>query len=190
MRYLKAVVLTALCVMAMGLAASSASATTLEENGVTTNSSVKVTASLKPGTVWNVKDTAGFSKNTCSGSHLDGATSSPFTGSSVTGNVMTWTVASCTRPVTVHSPGALEFTWTKETQGTVASEGTVATWGSPIGTISCQTGETTQLGTLTGVAAGTATIDLNAVVNCGIIPSAKWEGTFTITSPAGLGISA
>jgi hypothetical protein len=101
----------------------------------------------------------------------------------VTGAISTLTFESCTRTVTVHSKGSLEFTWTSGTNATVASEGAVVTVGSAIGTLTCEPGSTTNLGTDTGVSSGFATIDVNAVLNCGIIPSAKWEGAYTVTAP-------
>jgi len=34
-------------------------------------------------------------------------------------------------------------------------------------------------------------MDINGVLNCGFfLPSAKWEGTYTVTSPEGLGVTA
>lgn len=53
------------------------------------------------------------------------------------------------------------------------------------------TGEGVDLGTLTGVAIGHATLELKAVMNCGfLVPSALWGGTYVITSPTGFGVSA
>jgi hypothetical protein len=92
--------------------------------------------------------------------------------------------------MTVHAPGSLEITWTGGTNGSVASERTEITVGSAIGTLTCVTGETTNIGTLTGKASGNATIDINAVLNCGIIPSVKWETAYEVTSPSGLGVSS
>ena len=49
---------------------------------------------------------------------------------------------------------------------------------SPFGTLTCTTSNT-DIGTLTGVKEGNATMDINAVLNCGaFLPSAKWEGTY------------
>jgi hypothetical protein len=60
---------------------------------------------------------------------------------------------------------------------------------SPFGNLSCRTGEGTDIGTLTGKATGQATIDFKAVVNCGfLVPSSTWQGSYTITSPEGLGV--
>lgn len=190
MKYLKILGLAAVAAMAMtAFAASSASATTLEENGVTKNSSTTITASLKTGTKAVLKDTNNFSRNECEVSHVHGTTTSPYTGTSVTGHIETLTFASCTRPVTVHFPGKLEITYTSGTNGTVASEEAIVTVNSAIGTLNCETGTTTDIGTFTGVSSGNSTMDINAVLNCGIIPSAKWEGTYEVTTP-GLGVSA
>lgn len=181
-------------VMAMavlaGFAAADASATTLEVEKGKQNTSVELTASLQSGTILLLKDTAGFSKGECSTSHIAAATSSPFTGFSVTGPSSALSLTKCHRPITVHNPGKVEITYTTGTNGTVASEEAVVTVASVIGTLICETGGTTNIGTLTGAAAGSATIDLNAVINCGLIPSAKLEGIYTITSPNGLGVSS
>jgi hypothetical protein len=42
----------------------------------------------------------------------------------------------------------------------------------------------TDIGTLTGVSSGNATIHLFAVLTCGI--SVKWEGTYTTTTAIGV----
>jgi hypothetical protein len=182
MKHLKSAGLIALAAAALlTFGVNSAAATTVESGGFTFNSSISFDFSIKAGfkLVW--KDTAGFSRNECSTSKVSSSTSSPFTGSSVTGAVSSMAFENCTRSVTVHKSGSLEFTYTSGTNATVASEGTEVTVGSAIGTLTCKTGETTNLGTATGVASGNATIDVNSVLNCGIIPSLKWEGYFTVT---------
>jgi hypothetical protein len=40
---------------------------------------------------------------------------------------------------------------------------------------------------MTGVKEGNATMDINAALFCGGI-SSKWEATYTVTSPSGLGV--
>jgi hypothetical protein len=205
MKYLKILGLAAVAAMAMmAFTAGSASATTLEVNGVTTNDSVTITASLKPKTVAVLRDTAGFSKNECSESHAHGVTE-VYTGTYVSGPLTGHTHAEntagiepssglsfggCTRPVTVERPGTLLIDWISGTNGTVTSKEAIVKVGSAIGTLNCNTGEGTDIGTLTGVASGHATMDINGVINCGIIPSAKWEGTYIITTPTGLGVSS
>jgi hypothetical protein len=205
MRQLKLLGLAATAALALTamFGAAGAWATTLEETGVTKNSSVTLTLSLKSGTSSITRDTAAFSQNTCTTSNVHGSTT-VFTGASVTGPLTGHTAkekeegklpssgmsfSGCTRPVTVHDPGTLEITYTSGTNGTVASEETLVTIGSAFGILTCDTGATTKIGTLTGVAGGSATMDVNAVLNCGIFPSAKWEATYVVTSPDGLGVS-
>jgi hypothetical protein len=174
-----------------GLGVTEAGPTTaLEVGGSKKAESVEVTASLEASTKTILKDTAGFSKNECSASHFTSSTSSPFVGGSVTGPVAALSFESCNRSVTVHAPGRLEITRTSGTNGSVASEEAQVTFGSAIGTLNCTTGTTTQLGTLTGVKEGHATIDVNALLNCGIIPSAKFEATYVVTTPTGLGVTS
>jgi hypothetical protein len=61
---------------------------------------------------------------------------------------------------------------------------------SPFGTLNCTTNNT-DIGVLTGVSSGTAIMDVNGVFNCGaILPSVKWEGIYSVTTPAGLGVVA
>ncbi|HVD40754.1 MAG TPA: hypothetical protein VNC16_07110 [Solirubrobacterales bacterium] len=181
----------------MAFAASSASATTLEIKGVTQTGPVTITASLKSGNSTILKDTSGFSQNTCTSSDMHGITTI-FTGTAVTGPFTEhggpnpsagFSLSGCTRTVTIHDPGTFEIVWISgTTNGTVYFENTQVTSGSPIGTLNCTTGATTHIGTLTGVSSGHATLHINALINCGIIPSAKWEGTYTVTSPEGLGV--
>lgn len=196
MKYIKILGVTALAAMAWAAFASTASATTLEATGVKQTGAVTITASLQPGVSSVLKDTSGFSQNTCTGSHLHGVTSL-FTGSFVTGPFTEhqganpsagMSFSNCTRTVTVHDPGTFEIVWNGLTNGTVSFEETRVTSGSSIGTLNCTAGATTHVGTLTGVFSGHATLHINAVINCGIIPSAKWEATYTVTSPHGLGV--
>jgi hypothetical protein len=57
--------------------------------------------------------------------------------------------------------------------------------------VNCKTLERTDLGTVTGVQEGSATMDINGVLNCGfLLPSATLKGSYYITSPTGLGVSA
>jgi hypothetical protein len=109
----------------------------------------------------------------------------------VTGAVNTLTFGTCTRePVTTHKGGTLHIKWIEgTTNGTVTSSGAEVTTGSPFGTLNCKTGEGTHLGTLKGVAKTTehATMEINAVLSCSGI-SSKWEATYTVTSPTGLGV--
>jgi hypothetical protein len=180
---------TALAAMAL-VGASSASATTLETGGTVQNQSVAFTLSLKSGISTPWRNTSGITQNTCTTSTLEGNSSSPFTSTAVTGPVNTLTFSSCNRTVTVHDPGKLEVVHISgTTNGTVYSEETQLTTGSPIGTLWCVTEETTHMGTLTGVSSGNATLHVNSTLDCGLI-SAKWEGTYTVTSPSGLGVVA
>jgi hypothetical protein len=202
MKYLKMLGLAAVAAMAlMAFAAGSASATTLEVGGVPKNESVTIAASLKAGTSLITKDTFGFSINTCIISNLHGSTTSSttvgvttdnsYTGEQLTVPLTSLTFSSCERePVIVHKAGTLHIKWISgTTNGTVTLSGSEWTEGSPFGTLNCKTNEGTHLGTLTGVAKTTehATLDINAVLSCSGI-SVKWEATYTVTSPTGLGV--
>lgn len=199
MKYLKMLGFAAVAAMALtAFTASSASATTLEIAGTTQNSSVTITASLEPGTSLVTRTTGGLFANTCKESHLHATTTSPYTGHEVHGLLSTLSFGSCSEEkVVVDNPGSLSITnIAGTTDGTVTSTGAIMTFPSPFGTLTCKTGAGTDIGRLTGATNGTtnktqhATIDLNAVINCGIIPSALWTASYIITSPTELGVSA
>lgn len=153
---------------------------------------VEVQVSLEAGTSLKLQKTDGTFANTCTQSALGGKTST-FTGTAVSGPLSSMTFNTCTtEKVVVDRAGSLSFeALSGTTTGTVRSVGAELAMPSPFGALTCRTGEGTDLGTLTGKASGAGTIDLKAVVNCGILaPSAIWEGSYTITSPEGLGITS
>jgi hypothetical protein len=192
MKYLKMLGLAGLAAMALTafIGAGTASATTLEVGGVTQNSSVSISATLKAGTSAALRDTLGLLANTCTTSEVAGSTESPFSGTTVTGKVSSLKFSNCSDPVTVHQNGSLHVQHiTGTTNGTVSSSGAEVTADGPFGYLNCRTGSGTHLGTLTGVGSGNATMDVNAIVDCAPI-SARWVATYTVTSPAGLGVSA
>lgn len=196
MKYLKMLGLAAIAAMALtAFAASTASATTLEVNGATQNKAVTLQASVEPGSTVILSRTDGTLANTCSTSNVEGTTET-FTGTKVTSKELSLlTFETCLRTVTVDRPGRLYIEHIAgTTNGTVFSEEAEVTVLTPFGgtEVNCKTGTGTHLGTLTGKAAGAeATMDINAVLNCGfLLPSAKWTGSYTVTSPTGLGVSA
>jgi hypothetical protein len=70
----------------------------------------------------------------------------------------------------------------------VFSKNMKITTPSPVGHLTCTTASTgTDIGKLTGVKSGKATIDISAVLNCGIL-TARWTATYLVTSPEGLGV--
>lgn len=188
----------------MAIAASASATTTLEIGGVTQNGPLTLTMSLTPGTSSITSRTDGSLANTCTQSHMHWNTT-VYTGTVVTGPLTGHThqektegrlpsdgmsSSGCTRPVTVHDPGTLEIDNIGNTNGTVFWENGEVTKSTPLGTVTCKSGETTHLGVLTGTASGHATLHIDAVLNCGfILPSAKWTATYTVTSPTGLGVS-
>jgi hypothetical protein len=186
MKYVKLLGLAALSAMALMAFASTASATTLEVGGSAKNESVSIKSNIATGTSALLEDTSAISQNTCTTSNVEGSSSSPFTATKVTGAVSSLTFSNCDRTVTVHAAGKLYVEWTSGTNGKVGSEEAEVTSGSPFGTLTCVTGTGTHIGTLTGVASGNATMHINAVLDCGI--SARWTGTYTVTSPSGLGV--
>jgi len=190
MKYIKMLGLAAVAAMALtAFTAASASATTLEVKGEKQNGSVTLSSSLKAGTSAILKDTFGFSSNTCKASSVGGSTTTT-TGTTVTGPAEGLSFGECARSVTVHTGGVLHVSHiTGTTDGTVTSSEAKVTTGSPFGTLTCETGAGKHLGTLTGSAAGHATLVINAQLTCSGI-SSKWEAEYTVTSPTGLGVVA
>ena len=194
MKPLKRIALAALAASALIAlsGAGTASATTLEVTGVTQNGPVLVEASLAKGSSAIGRDTAGFSVNTCTESSGIGI-STTFTGTTVTGAVAVLVFAKCARePVVTHKGGTLHVEHIAgTTNGTVVWSGAEWTTPSVFGTLLCKTGPGTHIGTLTGVSGANkhATMDINAQFSCSGV-SLVWTGTYTVTTPTGLGVSA
>jgi hypothetical protein len=192
MKYIKMLGLAALSAMAlMAFAAGSASATTLEVGGVAKNSSVTLSASLVSGSSAVLRQTSNDFVDTCTTSTVGGKTEGSFTGAAVSGKA-TVAFGNCTHETKVDNGGTISVEHAGGTNGTVRSSGASVTVQSTTfgATLNCTTNNT-HLGTLTGSAAGHASLKVNAVVNCGFfVPSAKWEAEYTVTSPTGLGVVA
>jgi hypothetical protein len=193
MRRLEAPVLTALAIVLISLAgASAASATILEVKGAAKNERVSFSASLKGSAT--LSSTSGVFANTCTASQLGGYTVTPYFGPAVSGQVSTLSYGSCTHEnVFVFKMGTLSIRSNGGTNGTVSSTGAELTVPVTIfgfvASATCTTNET-DLGTLTGAASGSATLHVNAILTCGeILPTAKLEATYTVTSPEGLGVT-
>jgi hypothetical protein len=191
MKHLKRFILATLAALALSAlaGASTASATTLEIGGVAQNSSVTIEATVAAGGSVLLTDTSGVPGNTCTTSTVEGATVALFTAAAVNANVNVLAWAGCGEgnPVT-DAAGTLSVEHIAgTTNGTLRSTGAKVTVPSLFGTLTCTTNNT-DLGTITGVAAGHATMDINAVLSCTIIASARLTGTYTVTGPTGLGV--
>jgi hypothetical protein len=193
MKFTKILGVVAVAALALMAFASTASATTLEVGGVTKNEAITIKASVSGSAL--LTDTSGFFANTCTKSSVEGTTASPFTGTTVGGPINTLTFESCTEDakekVVVDAAGSLSVAAiTGTTNGTVSSSSAKVTTPSPFGKLTCVTASGgTDIGKLTGVSSGSATMDISAVLNCGAI-TAKWTGTYTVTSPSGLGVES
>ena len=196
MKYLKNLGIAVTATMAMTASTTgSASATTLEVNGVKQSAAVTVSTSLKPGSSSVDSSTDSSFATTCTASTFHGSTT-VFTGASVTLLLSGMTFSSCTPngPRVVHKPGTLSITHIAgTTNGTVTMSGSEVTIPTPFTTITCKFNNT-HLGTLTGATTATnpgshAILDVNAVLNCGfLLPSWKWTATYVVTTPTGLGV--
>lgn len=171
--------------------AGTASATVLSIGGVAQNKSITIEATLKSGTSAILKDKNGTTNDTCTGSTVKGATEGSFEGVTVGGKVSSLTFTGCSHTTTVIAPGSLSIAWTSGTNGTVSSSGAEVTVKSTVFGVSaiCKTGTGTTIGTLTGVKEGSATMDISATtLDCGALGTSSWTGTYTVTSPSGLGV--
>jgi hypothetical protein len=194
MKFTKILGVVAVAALALMAFASSASATSLEINGSkVTATDVTIEATLKSGTSALLTDTSGFFANTCTASTVKGNNSTKTTGTPVEGPITTLDFTSCKEePVKADATGSLTVeNISGTTNGTVRSIGAEVTSPSPFGQLDCKTAASpgTDIGTLTGVASGNATMDISATLNCGAI-TAKWTGTYTVTSPTGLGVTS
>jgi hypothetical protein len=175
----------------LGVTSDAAPTTTFEVGGVRKNEEVGIAATLRAGNTAILKDTLGFTQNTCSGSTAEGHTESPFTGATVGGPVTSLSFSSCTTEgVVVHRAGTLSVQWIRgTTNGTVFSSGAEVTVPVPGGSIITCTTNNTDIGTLTGVRTGQATFTIRAGLTCTGIGTGNWTGTYTVTSPEGLGVT-
>jgi hypothetical protein len=193
MKHLKILGLMAVAAMAvMAFTAASASATTLAIGATKQTGAVTIKSSLKTGTSAILKDEFGTTTDTCTTSTVEGKTST-FTGAAVSGPISSLTFSNCTHTTTVLANGSLSVTQIAgTTNGTVSSSGAEVTVNSTFFGASavCKTGAGTDIGTLTGVTSGNATIDINATIGCGILGNSSWTGTYTVTSPTGLNVES
>jgi hypothetical protein len=197
MRSLKKLCWTAVAALALFVAVGggTASATTLEVGGVSQNKSVSMEMTLKSGTSMLLKDEFGTTTETCTSSTMAGSTSSPFTVTSITLVLAVVRTEKCTHTDTVLALGILHFHWFSGTNASVSMSGSETTIQSTFFGASaiCKTGTGTTIGTLTGTKEGNATLDVNATINCGILGSSSWTGTYTVTKVngvAGAGLGA
>jgi hypothetical protein len=190
MRYIQllGLVVTALVMTAFS---GTASATTLETNGVLQTGAVTLDLSLVGSET--LSDTSNSFANTCKAGTVSGTTN-VFTGAVVSGPISTMTYTSCTHEkVVVHNKGTFSIESIGSTKGILRWNGTEVTFpvtlGSSLITVNCKTSSTT-IGTITGTASGSTTVHVNAVLNCGFfLPSAKWVSTWVATGHS-IGVSA
>lgn len=167
-----------------------ATATTLEIGTAKQNNAVTVKASLAAGSSTLFKSLWTGTINTCTGSEMTAKTEGTFTASVIGGKVSKLTFFNCTHTTKVLSPGNLSIAWTAGTNGSVSSSGAEITMFSTIWGVSlvCRTLAGTKIGTLTGSSSGHATLDINALLDCGIESEVAWTGTYSVTAPTGLGV--
>jgi len=175
--------------------AGTASATTLEVKGVKQTGAVTLKATLKAGNSMLLADTSGsFAINTCTASTIEGTTTT-VTGATVTAPVKVLTFGTCSEaPITIDTAGTLTIERIgTTTNGTVNWSGLKWTWPSAFGVVTCTTPASpgTDIGILSGVAAGQATLEINTVIICGgMFTSMRWTATYTVTGLEGLAVTS
>lgn len=191
MSFTKIAGVSAVVALALMASASTSSATTLEVGGVKKTGAVTISATVSGSSLWT--DTFGTVLNTCTISTMNITTVTPFTGTRVGGPVSGISFGSCVEdvnePMVLTATGSLEIeVISGTTNGTVFLKNTKFTTPSPFGHLTCTASSTgTDIGKLTGVKTGEATLDINAVLNCGIV-TAKWTATHHVTGVEGLGV--
>jgi hypothetical protein len=184
MKVSKILGIAAIAALALMAFASTAAATTLETNGVKQSGAVSLDLSLTSSAA--TESTSGIFSNTCSTSTWQ-ATTSAVTGAVVSGSISAMSFSNCTHsPLVVNSKGSISIERIgTTTNGTVRSTGTSVTYPwtilGEVVSFTCTTNNT-YIGTLNGTASGATSITLNAILTCGgVLPSARWTGTYTIT---------
>jgi hypothetical protein len=209
MKYLKILGLAAVAAMAMMAFAGSASATELykTESGkaVTLGAGTVLSSSL---TGSSILKSGGTTLNTCTGGKFTTEITSPGSSTTTTtGKNTTIDFEGCVSTVHTESTcptlcgpvknGTLEVHHIAgTTNGTLTASGVVI--GNTIFGTNClyESGTGKDLGTLTGNAAGNASIGINITVNeaepkKAICPdTATWEATFKVTTPSTLYVEA
>jgi hypothetical protein len=158
----------------------------------------EIAATLKPATSTVLKDEAGTTTDTCTGSEAKGKIEAAGgEASHPSGKLSTLAFSGCTHTTKVIALGELEVkSIAGTTNGTVYSKGAEVTVVSTAFGISaiCKTGTGTPIGTLTGAKSESeqATLDVNVInsLNCGILGNSTWTGTYLVTSPTGLVVEA
>ena len=199
MKYLKILGLAAVAAMALTafLGAGTASASNLRIFGSGTNlgTGTAIEATLESGNSALLEDAFGFTATTCTGSTVNGTIERVTPAGQPKGKIGTLTFTGCPEKhaVKVLANGELEVrNIAGTTNGTVFSSGAKVSVFNTLLNQTCvaETGEGTDLGTLTGAtsAAGKATMDIN-----GLIPlsgcsasNARWTGKYEVTKPVGL----
>ena len=198
MKHVKMLGLAAVAAMALMafVGASAASATELYSGATTLKSGTTIEASLS-GTASLLTTDRKTTLDTCTKGAVKGKTTN--TGSSteaVKGNIESLTWEECTEPTKTITVGTLQISWTSGQNGTLAA-GTTATevtvettvFGSCVFTI----GSGVTIGTLTGSTTSNAKLAVNAIATrkSGLCPaSAIWEGTYIVTNPKPLHVTA
>lgn len=172
--------------------------TELFEGGTTLEKEAALNLTLTSGSSALQSDTSGELADTCKGSTVGGNTTSTTAGE-ITLAIETLDWSSCTWTTTTLAKGSLDIKYVGDINGDGQGDGTVTGTGTEVtnqvfGFLDCVygTGAGTHLGTLTGSAAGHATISINAMIKLvsgAFCPeTTKWVASYTVTSPTGLNV--
>jgi hypothetical protein len=197
MQGIKTIGLAALVAMALTafFGAGTAAATALYSGATKLGAGTQIILSLS-GTAMQAT-TEGTVLDTCTGGTVKGKTTNtggPTETVKVNIEEMSW--SNCTEPTMTVAKGSLEIHWTSSLNGTVTA-GSVATditvnttiYGSCVFTFSAGS----IWGSLTGSTSGDGVIDINTLWmrKSGLCPATtKWVGTYIVTSPTPLHVTA
>ena len=192
-RILGLAVLAVMAAMAF-VGAGTASATTIDCAGVHCPVGTVIDASLTGSA--SLTTTEGTVLDTCTGGTVKGKTTTTGSASeTVKGNIEELTWGPCTEPTTTITKGTLEIHWTSGLNGTLTagSTRTQFTVGTTIfGSCVFMLEPGVSFGTVTGTTSGDAVLHINAILHgTNLCPTtARWVGTYTITSPTPFAVTA
>jgi hypothetical protein len=198
MKYVKKLGLAA--VVALGLTAfigaGTASATVLYSGATKLGSGTEIFGSLT-GFSFKMSTTEGTALDECSSGGLHGKTSNSGSATetvrgSISVSSLTW--SNCVFTTDTLKGGEFEIHWTSGINGIVTVSGLEVTINTGLFGTCVFTSGTSKVtfGTLTGSTSGDAVLDVNTIMTrvSGLCPStAKWVGTYTITSPTPLHVT-
>ena len=198
MRYLKGLLIAAIAAaVLMAFAGAALAASELYKGGTTLSAGSTIHASLASGasSLLEIEESESI-VGTCTGSTVESKTTST-AGEQIQAEITSLIWSGCTSTTDTLTNGTLRISRIPGTDnGTLSASGLL--WTVALGGTTCRygTGESTDLGTITGETstAKHARVDINALINeqapkQTLCPdTTNWTATWTITTPTGLNV--